>query len=131
MRILVVDDMDSMRHVIIRMLKSIGYDQVEEAVNGQQALNLLMSRQYDLLITDYHMPKLDGLRLLEHVRQNELIAKLPVLLVTCEDKRSEVESFIRAGVSGIMFKPFTANTLIKQINWILESMPDEQKANAG
>ncbi|REL24399.1 response regulator [Thalassotalea euphylliae] len=131
MRILVVDDMDSMRHVMIRMLKSIGYEQVEEAVNGIQALDLLKARQYDVIITDYHMPKLDGFGLLQRIRGNESLAHIPVLLVTCEDKRSEVELFIKAGVNGVMFKPFTANTLIKQLNWIKESLVTKQTASAG
>ncbi|WP_448555858.1 response regulator [Thalassotalea montiporae] len=131
MRILVVDDMDSMRHVMIRMLKSIGYEQVEEAVNGIQALDLLKARQYDVIITDYHMPKLDGFGLLQRIRGNESLAHIPVLLVTCEDKRSEVELFIKAGVNGVMFKPFTANTLIKQLNWIKESLVSKQTASVG
>ena len=121
MRILVVDDMDSMRHVMMGMLKSISYEQIDEAVNGLQALELLNARQYDLVITDYHMPKLDGFGLLQRIRGNNSLSHIPVLLVTCEEKRKYIESFIKAGVNGLIIKPFTTNTLIKQLKLIEKS----------
>ena len=61
MRVLVVDDMVSMRHVMMHMLRSLGHTDINEAADGLQALNLLNKKQFDLVITDYHMPKVDGL----------------------------------------------------------------------
>ncbi len=118
MKILVVDDMTSIRHVMLHMLKSIGYDQNDEAVNGQQALQLLRKKKYDLLITDYHMPKINGIQLLKRIRSEKELASLPVLMITCEDQKQEVQSILAAKVNGFIIKPFTTNTLSKQLNWI-------------
>lgn len=118
MKILVVDDMTSMRHIMLHMLKSIGYEDNDEAVNGKQALQLLRKKQYDLLITDYHMPKINGIQLLKRIRAEKELSYLPVLMVTCEDQKQEVESIIAAKVNGFIIKPFNTNTLKKQIDWI-------------
>jgi two-component system chemotaxis response regulator CheY len=118
MRILVVDDMSSMRHVMIHMLKSIGYNQNDEAINGQQALPLLRKNKYDLLITDYHMPKINGIQLLKHIRSEKELASIPVLMVTCEDQKKEIQSILAAKVNGFIVKPFNTNTLKKHIDWI-------------
>jgi len=122
MKILVVDDMTSIRHVMLHMLKSIGYDQNDEAVNGQQALQLLRRNKYDLLITDYHMPKINGIQLLKRIRSEKALANLPVLMITCEDQKTEVQSILAAKVNGFIIKPFTTNTLSKQLNWIKQEI---------
>jgi two-component system chemotaxis response regulator CheY len=118
MKILVVDDMTSMRHIMIHMLQSIGYEENDEAVNGRQALQLIRKNKYDLLITDYHMPKINGIQLLKLIRSDKELFNLPVLMVTCEDQKNEIESIIAAKVNGFIIKPFNTNTLKKQINWI-------------
>lgn len=118
MKILVVDDMTSMRHIMLHMLQSIGYEENDEAVNGRQALKLLRESKYDLLITDYHMPKINGIQLLKLVRGDKYLSYLPVLMVTCEDQKKEIESIIAAKVNGFIIKPFNTNTLKKQIDWI-------------
>jgi len=122
MKILVVDDMTSIRHVMLHMLKSIGYDQNDEAVNGQQALQLPRRNKYDLLITDYHMPKINGIQLLKRIRSEKALANLPVLMITCEDQKTEVQSILAAKVNGFIIKPFTTNTLSKQLNWIKQEI---------
>ncbi len=121
MKILVVDDMASMRHVMLHMLKSIGYEQNDEAANGKQALQLLRKKKYDLLITDYHMPQINGIQLLKYIRKEKELSSLPVLMVTCEDQKKEIESIIAAKVNGFIIKPFNTNTLNKQLNWIKQA----------
>ncbi len=69
MKILVVDDMTSMRHVMLNLLRSIGYLELEEATNGWQAFQMMQRSRYDLLITDLNMPKMDGRELLKEIRQ--------------------------------------------------------------
>jgi len=118
MKILVVDDMISMRHVMIHMLRDLGYNDLDEAGDGVQAFDKLKKGSYDLLITDYYMPHIDGRQLLERVRHNEKLKTLPVLMVSCEDDQKKIKSLIEAKVTGFIVKPFTANTLKKQLNWI-------------
>jgi len=118
MKILVVDDMLSMRHVMINMLKDIGYKDIDEATDGLHALKLLQKTKYDLVITDFHMPKLSGVELLKLIRNDKNLWLLPVLMVTCEDQRKQVETVIAAKVNGFIIKPFTTNTLIQQLDKI-------------
>ena len=120
MKILVVDDMPSMRQVMMHMLKSIGYEDLEEASDGKQAVTMLYRKQYDLLITDLYMPKLNGRQLLEMVRKDKKLARLPVLMVTCEDDKKLVHELIDCKVTGLIIKPFTTNILKKHLKWIHE-----------
>jgi two-component system chemotaxis response regulator CheY len=118
MKILVVDDMSSMRGVMLHMLASLGHSDNDEAANGLQALKLLRQNNYDLLITDLHMPNLDGQQLLEKVRNDKRLHNLPVLMVSCEDDKNIVKELIAEQVTGFMVKPFNVNTLKKQLQWI-------------
>ncbi|QBG35381.1 response regulator [Litorilituus sediminis] len=115
MKILVVDDMLSMRGVMLHMLASLGYRDADEADNGLVALKMLRDKHYDLLITDLHMPNLDGKQLLTKIRQDEKLKHLPVLMASCEDDRKIVMSLIAEQVSGFMVKPFNIETLKKQL----------------
>jgi len=118
MKILVVDDMASMRNVMTHMLKSLGHHNNDEAENGLQALKMLRQSHYDLLVTDLHMPNLNGKQLLEKVRADHKLHDLPVLMVTCEDDRSVVMSLIAEKVTGFIVKPFKLETLKKQLSKI-------------
>jgi len=115
MRILVVDDMPLMRHVLINMLRQLDYKDIVEATDGLQALTILKNQLIDLVITDLHMPKMDGLTLLDAIRKDTEHAQLPVLMVTCEDSSETVKKIINAKVSGFIIKPFSMNVLSAQL----------------
>ena len=115
MRILVVDDMPLMRHVLINMLRQLDYKDIVEATDGLQALTILQNQLIDLVITDLHMPKMDGLNLLDAIRNDTEHAQLPVLMVTCEDNSETVKKIINAKVSGFIIKPFCMNVLSAQL----------------
>lgn len=118
MKILVVDDMTSMRHVMLNLLRSIGYTNLEEATNGWQAYQMVKRNRYDVLITDLNMPKMDGRELLKEIRADHELCTLPVMIVTCEQDKDKVKELIRLGVSGFVVKPFNGITLQKQIQRI-------------
>jgi len=120
MKILVVDDMTSMRHVLIHMLRSLGFTDNEEASDGLHALNLLRKNKYDLVITDLHMPKLDGKGLLNEIRNHKSLKAMPVLMVSCEDEKSTIEEVIASQVNGFIVKPFNTKTLARQMDWICQ-----------
>ncbi len=122
MKILVVDDMPVMRHVLINMLRQLNYTDISEATDGVQAMMLLNRDDYDLVITDLHMPKMDGKNLLTRIRETPDLAHIPVLMVTCEDTKEKVKEVIAAKVSGFIIKPFCLNTLNKQLQRLL---PDQ------
>lgn len=121
MKILVTDDMVSMRHVMIHMLRGLGHEDIDEAVDGSQAYDMLQKRHYDLLITDLNMPKMDGKQLLKKVKTDKNLNYLPVLMVTCEDDRNKVTEIIKSKVSGFIVKPFNLRTLKRQLQKIYQS----------
>ncbi|KPZ54735.1 response regulator [Pseudoalteromonas sp. P1-25] len=116
MKILVVGDVPLMRHVLINMLRQLDYKNVVEATDGYQALKILNQQKFDLVITDLHMPKVDGVNLLDKIRHDEALVDLPVIMITCEDNADTVKRVIKAKVSGVIIKPFNMNVLSAQLN---------------
>ena len=121
LNILVVDDFSTMRRIIKNLLHDLGYASVAEADDGNTALPLLKSGNFDFLITDWNMPGMGGLELLKLVRADSRLAKLPVLLLTAEAKREQIVEAVQAGVSGYVVKPFTAEILKQKLEKILQT----------
>jgi two-component system chemotaxis response regulator CheY len=115
MRLLVVDDLTTMRSLIRKMLKAIGYTLIDEAVDGVTALEKLKTQRFDLVITDWNMPNMDGLTLLQEIRKSEHHADVPVLMVTAETRRENVIAAIRAGANGYVVKPFSEAALADKL----------------
>ncbi len=112
LKILVVDDMPTMRKVIIHMLKEIGLVNTMEVDDGDQAWNTIINANksnapFELIISDINMPKMNGLELLEKIRSNAETKKLPVLIVTVEDQTYTVMKAVQLGVSNYIVKPFS------------------------
>ncbi len=126
MKILVVDDFSTMRRIIKNLLRDLGYNNVQEADDGNTALPMLKSGKFDFLITDWNMPGMTGIELLKAVRADEKLAKLPVLMVTAEQKREQIIEAAQAGVNGYIVKPFTAATLKEKIEKIFERVKAEK-----
>jgi two-component system chemotaxis response regulator CheY len=120
MKILVVDDFSTMRRIIKNLLQDIGFSNTSEADDGQTALPMLKSGDFDLLITDWNMPRMTGLDLLRAVRAEPNLSSLPVLMVTAEAKRDQIIEAAQAGVNGYIVKPFTAQTLKEKLDKIFE-----------
>lgn len=118
-RFLVVDDFAPMREIIRKVLQELGYGHIQEASDGASALPMLQAAPFDLLITDWNMPKLAGIELLRAVRAEPKLAKLPVLIVTAEVKRDQIIAATLAGVNGYIIKPFTAGVLAEKVGKIL------------
>ena len=116
MRVLVVDDMAAMRHVMINMLRHVGFEHLDEAVDGFQALGMLKNASYDLVITDLIMPKMDGQQLLKSIRNDQKLKDTPVIMVTCENDKKKVQQALLEKVSGFILKPFNLQTLEKQLS---------------
>lgn len=110
-RILVVDDLSSMRKLIRAILQQMGFQNILEASNGADALKQLSRSPVDLLICDWNMPGMTGLEVLVEVRKQERLSGLPVLLVTAEKSGSQVKEAVDAGVTSYVVKPFLPVTL--------------------
>jgi len=120
MHVLVVDDSSLARKHIKRVLGSIGIEQFTEAEDGLEATKILEDHYFDLVVTDYNMPNMDGQELVDHIRKNSSQASVPVLMVTSEDNDNRLAAVQKAGVSAICDKPFAADTVKELIQQILD-----------
>jgi len=121
-KILVVDDMATMRKIIKGLLDQLGFKNIDEAEDGNVALQKLRSGNYDFVITDWNMPNMTGLELVQEIRKDENLKHLPVLMVTAEAKKENVLLAIKAGVNNYIVKPFTAEVLKEKIEKIFSAL---------
>jgi two-component system chemotaxis response regulator CheY len=122
MKILVVDDFATMRKVIRNLLKQSGYENITEAEDGVQAMNVLKSTKIDFVISDWNMPNMTGIELLRAVRSDNDLCAMPFLMVTAESLKENVVEAVKAGVSNYIVKPFTAEVLGEKIEKILDNI---------
>ncbi|MBD1227743.1 chemotaxis response regulator CheY [Xenorhabdus griffiniae] len=122
LKFLVVDDFSTMRRIVRNLLKELGFNNVDEAQDGVEALTKLRTAEFDFVISDWNMPNIDGLELLKTIRGEEKLAALPVLMVTAEAKKENIIAAAQAGASGYVVKPFTAAILEEKLNKIFEKL---------
>lgn len=127
-RFLVVDDFSTMRRIVRNLLKELGFLNVEEAEDGAVALQRLGAAPFDFVITDWNMPNMNGLELLNAIRAHPQLKRLPVLMITAEAKRENIIAAAQAGASGYIVKPFTAATLSEKLAKIFEKMDKKEAA---
>ncbi|MFZ2266689.1 MAG: response regulator [Azonexus sp.] len=116
LRVLLVDDSLASRHHLRRLLEELGIERITEAVDGKGAVAILEQTMFDLVITDYNMPEMDGRELTEYIRTQSWQAEVPVLMVTSEQNMGRLAAVERAGVSAICDKPFEAGSIRKLIS---------------
>ncbi|MEW6266512.1 MAG: response regulator [Thermodesulfobacteriota bacterium] len=121
LRILLVDDFATMRRMIRNILKQLGYTNIEEAENGETALSLLKVKSFDLIISDWNMPRMSGLDLLKNVRADETLKNLPFIMVTAEAQQENIIEAVKNKVSQYVVKPFTAEVLAEKIKNVMAS----------
>lgn len=119
-KILVVDDMSTMRKLIKKSLAELGYTDVVEAVDGEDAWTkigdaLKTNKPIQLVLSDWNMPKMKGIDLLHKVRGTSGTKSLPFVLLTAESEKDQVANATKAGVSGYLLKPFTKAQLAEKI----------------
>ena len=120
-RALVVDDSLMARKHICRMIRNAGIEEITSVENGVQALEQLRLHNYDLIVTDYNMPEMDGYELVENIRNNPEWTYIPVLMVTSEENGAKLNAVKQAGVSALLEKPFDASTVKKVFVDLLNS----------
>lgn len=128
LRFLVVDDFSTMRRIVRNLLKELGYTNVDEAEDGVVALQKLNAAAFDFVVTDWNMPNMDGLTLLQTIRQTAHLKHLPVLMITAEAKKENIIAAAQAGANGYIVKPFTAGTLAEKLEKIFEKMQKQATA---
>ena len=120
LHVLLVDDIKSMRSMIRGILFKVGMQKVSEAADGFEALSVLKQEKIDLIVSDWNMPKMDGLELLKAVRADDNYKDIPFLMITAENRKENVVDAIQAGTSEFIAKPFTDGTLREKLNKIMK-----------
>ncbi len=121
-KFLVVDDFSTMRRIVRNLLKELGYVNADEAEDGAIALQKLKNGQFDFVVSDWNMPNMDGLQLLQAIRADPALKHLPVLMITAEAKKENIIAAAQSGAHGYIVKPFTAGTLNDKLSKIFEKL---------
>ena len=116
MPVLVVDDYKTMIRILRNLLKQLGFNDVDEAADGTEALTKMESRKYGLVISDWNMEPMTGYEFLKQVRADERMSRTPFIMVTAESKTENVIAAKKAGVNNYIVKPFNAATLKSKID---------------
>ena len=111
MHILVVDDYNTMLRILKNLLKQLGFTNVDQAMDGAEALNQLNASKFDFIISDWNMEPMTGIKLLRKVRASDKLKHIPFIMITAESKTENVVMAKQAGVSNYIVKPFNAETL--------------------
>lgn len=126
-KMLVVDDSLPMRSIIIRTIKASGFSETEflEAGNGKEALEILDAEWVDLVVTDYNMPDMNGMELIQSMKKDDILSAIPVMVVTTEGSQKKVAEFMEQGAAGYVKKPFTPESIRTQLTMILGEVENE------
>ena len=116
MPVLVVDDYKTMVRIIRNLLKQLGFENVDDAADGSEALQRMHERRYGLVISDWNMEPMTGYELLKQVRADESLGRTPFIMITAESKTENVIAAKKAGVNNYIVKPFNAATLKNKID---------------
>lgn len=120
MPVLVVDDYQTMIRIIRNLLGQLGFKDIDDASDGEQALEKLRQRKYGLIISDWNMQPMTGYELLKSVRTDQALNSTPFIMVTAESKTENVIAAKKAGVNNYIVKPFDASTLKAKIDRVFD-----------
>ena len=122
MKILIVDDSSTMRRIIgnVVMQWGVAKDNFDEGEDGVKAWKLLSESHYDVILTDWNMPNMNGLELVKKVRSEGTHQKTPIIMITTEGGKGEVITALKAGVNNYIVKPFNAEVLKEKLDGVLK-----------
>ncbi len=118
--VLVVDDFKPMSRILCLLLRQVGFREIDEAADGEEALARMKERQYGLIISDWHMQPVDGYQFLEQVRADDSFSGTPFIMVSAEASPEHVSAARKAGANAYVTKPFDAETLRERIELALQ-----------
>ncbi len=122
MKFLVVDDSPTMRRIMINSLKGIGFEDVIEAGDGEEAFGMLGKNPVDFIITDWNMPNMTGIDLTKKIRTTEEMKNIPIIMVTTRGQKEDILQALKANVNNFIVKPFTPQILREKIAAVLKGM---------
>ena len=124
--VLIVDDMRSMRSVVKRVLQDMGFKGLKEVGDGQEALSMLRSRKFDLVICDVEMPKMSGIELLDEVQKDEELKHVPFIMLTAMNQREKVVEILEHDICDFVLKPINPMMLEQRVQAFLNNNKQQQ-----
>jgi len=118
--VLLVDDSEMSRRHIRNLLTRMGLENISEASNGKEGMQMVNANYYDLIVTDFYMPEMNGEEFVEYIREDSSQASVPILMVSSEANESRLAGVRQAGVSAICDKPFEPKTIKQMIERIID-----------
>ena len=118
---LIIDDFATMRKILTNFLKKLGYTNITEAENAELGWDLIQKQDFDLVISDYNMPEMNGLELLTKIRQDARLQNQKFIMLTAETDRDILISTRKLHIDGYILKPFTIEVIEEKINSIFNS----------
>jgi two-component system chemotaxis response regulator CheY len=122
MKILVVDDFSTMRRIVRGILRQLGFENIVEAENGAEAFKMVQNGGIEFVVSDWNMPVMSGIELLQNIRKEESCKDVPVLMVTAEALKENVVTAIQAGANNYVVKPFTPDVLEAKMSAIFKNL---------
>ncbi len=119
-KVLVVDHAAYTRSLVIKAIELVGITQVKEAVDGRQALAALQLKSYDLIISDWEMPEMEGIDLLRKVRADDRLQHIPFIMLTANSSSENIDEANLMGVSAFLSKPFRSDPLLEKVEKLLK-----------
>jgi two-component system chemotaxis response regulator CheY len=119
---LIVDDQQTIRSLVRTGLQTLGITAVAEAPDGEEGLRQMLTKSFALVISDYNMPKLDGLGLLRAIRAHPPIQKTAFIMLTGRADKELVQRAVQFGVNNYLVKPFTVQTLREKIEAVFGAL---------
>lgn len=120
LRVLVVDDSRFARKFVVRVLNGLGIEQTTEVADGSEAIEMLKQQTFDLVVTDYNMPEVNGRELTEYIRKESEQSHIPVLMVSSEANETHLANIEQSGVNAMCDKPFEPENVRKILYNLLE-----------
>lgn len=118
-KILLVDDSNTMRRIQKNTLKTLGFEDVDEASDGSEAYDKIKATKYDLVLMDWNMPVMTGIECLKKVKADESVKATKIMMVTSESEKTRIIEAIQAGAANYIVKPFQPDTLKEKIQAII------------
>jgi len=115
MKLLVVDDSNTTRFVLIKMLKELGYQDITGVSTAEEAIPLVFNENFDCVLLDWNLPKMSGLDFLKYVRSQNNLTSLPIVMVTTVNEKSNVITALKTGLQGYLFKPVQREALAAKL----------------
>jgi two-component system chemotaxis response regulator CheY len=122
LKVLVVDDQQTMRSLVRQGLQQLGVSDIREANDGEAGLRALLTSPANLVITDFNMPKVDGLELLRAIRAHPPLKSTAVIMLTGRADADLVKRAVQFGVNNYLSKPFTIGTLKEKIEGVFGAL---------